>query len=398
MADRSVSLLISVVTETTKAAAGLDQAGKGVEVFGKKLDLGLVAKGVAAAGAIVGVTSAVIDMTKAAADDAAEQERLVQAIQANGAAHGDWQKTLDATIAKSQELAFTDTEVRDAMVPLVGVTQDVTKASDLLATAQDVARLSGVSLESAAKAVAKAQAGSATSLAKLVQVNAEGMTSTEVLTAAQKKAAGQAEAYGKTTKGQADSMSIGFDELQETIGAAFLPVLAAILPELLPVMQAFGKLIIALLPALTPLLKLLVKVLLLIAPVLTKIAEGLALVIGWVEDAIGAFADFLSTLGPVRDAAGFIGDLFAGGKSAGVPVAVVPTVNGRAVSVGAASFGMSSTRPTVRVSGSITHRIDDPSGALAGIPGGAAAVAAMLNRGTDATGLFRNLQHAAGIR
>jgi hypothetical protein len=56
-------------------------------------------------------------------------------------------------------------------------------------------------------------------------------------------------------------------------------------------------------------------------------------------------------------------------------------------------------RPTLHVSGrvTLTHKIDDPAGALDRVPGGARAIADLLNRGTDATGLYRNLQHAAGL-
>ena len=52
----------------------------------------------------------------------------------------------------------------------------------------------------------------------------------------------------------------------------------------------------------------------------------------------------------------------------------------------------------LEVEATLTHRIEDPGRALAGLPGGAAEVARILNRGADATGLFRNLQHAARTR
>lgn len=42
--------------------------------------------------------------------------------------------------------------------------------------------------------------------------------------------------------------------------------------------------------------------------------------------------------------------------------------------------------------------VSDPGGALAGLPGGAQAVAGVLRQGIEATGLLRNLQHAVAIR
>ena len=397
MAGRTATLTIQILADTAKAQGG-------IQAFGRNLDAGMIAKGAVAAGAVIAVTAAIVDMTKAAAADAQEQARLEQAFVAAGAATGDYKAAIDASIVAGQDLAFTDTQIRDALTPLIGATGDAAKAQEGLALAQDVARLSGVDLETAAKAVAKAQAGQGTALAKLTQINAKGLTATEVLTAAQAKAAGQAEAYGNTTAGQAESMSIAFDELTEMIGSFFLPILAEILPILKPILKEFGKLITALLPVLIPLVKLLIIPLKILVKVLGWIFEMLAKVIKWFEKVIKAIGEFLEAFAPVRAVGDFIGGIVSGQAApappapAGLRAGLLAGPTLMATSSPASTSAMVATRKPVKVDATVTHRIDDPNGALAGLPGGAAAVAALLNRGTDATGLFRHLQQAAGVR
>ena len=344
MAGRAATLIIQVVSDTAKAS-------QGISVFGKQLDTGIIAKGAAVAGAVGIATTAIIGMTKAASDDAAEQDRLLQAVKASGAAHGDYAKQLDVAIEKGQALAFTDTQIRDAMVPLVGATGDVGKATELMATAQDVARLAGVDLETASKAVAKAHAGNAGALAKLTQVNTEGKTATQVLTEAQKKAAGQAEAYGKTTKGQTEAMGIGFDELTETIGSAFLPILADLIPVLMPILKIFGELIKALLPALIPLIKLLVIPLKLLVQIIGALASALVPMINWLVKAIETVGEFLSALGPVQAAGEFIGGIFQGNAAAAAMAPATMAARGAAVAVpGSVTARRSSSAPAAPAS------------------------------------------------
>ena len=402
MAGRTATLTIQVLADTAKAQAGLRGAGDAAQGMGRGLDLGVIAKGALVVGAIAGVTAAVVDMTKAAAADAQEHERLGAAMEAAGLASGEWEAAVDTAILKGQELAFTDTQIRDAMVPLIGATGDMTKAQEGLALAQDVARLAGVDLETASKAVAKAQAGQGTALAKLTQTNAKGMTSMELLTEVQRKAAGQAEAYGNTATGQAESMSIAFSELTEMIGAALLPVFLEILPALKPVLKAFGELIKALLPLLIPLLKLTVKWLLFVVDVILKVVDAITDMVAWVSNAIDTVGDFVGSIGQFFGGGGGGGGATAGTRAVAVPgglrmAPAMATTQTMAVGGGGAP-GVSTRLAPTRMAATVTHRVDDPGGALAGLPGGAQAVASWLNRGADATGLYRNLQHAAGIR
>jgi hypothetical protein len=182
----------------------------------------------------------------------------------------------------------------------VGATGDVGKANQLLATAQDVARLSGVSLETAAAAVAKAHDGNATSLGKLVDMNTKGMSATDVLTAAQKKAAGQAEAYGKSTEGAMDASGIAFSEVTETIGSAFLPILTEILPALVPIISSIGELIALLVPILVPALRLVAQVLGIVMGAIKGVVDILISLVKWVGEAVAAAGRFLDAINPLK--------------------------------------------------------------------------------------------------
>jgi hypothetical protein len=296
----TIPIQVAIVGDVSGLVKGIADGNLSLGTFASALGAipGPVGAIASSATAVVGVLG---DWTQAASEDAAEQARLQAAVEASGAAHGDYADQVNAAIDAGQALAFTDTEIRDALVPLVGVTGDVGEANRLLATAQDVARLSGVSLETAAAAVAKAHDGNATSLAKLVDMNAKGLTATEVMTAAQEKAAGQADAFGTSTEGSMAASKIAFSEVTETIGSAFLPILEEVLPALLPIIQVIGELIGLLVPILVPALRLVGQILAIVAGAIKGVVDQLIALVRWVSDAIAAIARFIEKFQPLQD-------------------------------------------------------------------------------------------------
>jgi hypothetical protein len=292
------TLVVSIIGDASKLAGTLDDAGNKVEGFSSGV-LGTAAKVAGFAAIAGGAAVAIGEMTQAAADDAQEQARLEQAIKASGAATGDWAADMDEAIRAGQALAFTDTQIRDAMVPLVGATGDVAEASELLATAQDLARLKGIDLTTASEAVAKAHEGNSTQLERMLGLSGQGLTATQALAEAQRLAAGQATTYADSTAGGLDRMSIMFDEVGETVGAAFLPALEEILPVLIPIIEQFGELVSDLLPVLIPLLKLAIIPLKLLAKAISAVLDFLGPLIDWLGDAIGLISDFVEGLGDV---------------------------------------------------------------------------------------------------
>jgi len=295
-----LGLTVEIRGDTSKLDSALD-AGKGkLGGFGDILSKNALP--IAAATAGVGALAVgVVNLTQAAAADAAEQEKLEAVIRANGAATAESNAQVEAAIAAGQERAFTDSETRAGLESLVVATGDVGVATDLLTQAQDIARFAGVDLATAADAVAKAQAGQDGALRKLVPGLEKGATASDTLAAASAAAAGQADIYADSAAGMGSRASDAFGEIGETIGAAFLPVLEEVLPELMPILKAFGELVTALLPLLIPLIKAL-------AVILGSVARGLGIVVNdlvkfvnWISNAIGAVGDFLEAANPLSN-------------------------------------------------------------------------------------------------
>ena len=88
----------------------------------------------------------------------------------------------------------------------------------------DLARLKGIGLAEASKAVALGMGGSGRALKELGIDVKDYANETEILAAIQKKAAGQAEAYGETTAGVMTEAQVALDEASEAIGYRLLPI------------------------------------------------------------------------------------------------------------------------------------------------------------------------------
>lgn len=290
------ALIVSIVGDASKLASSLGQADSKVSAFGKSIDLGVIAKGAALAGVVGIAANALYDMGKAAGEDRAEAAKLDQVIRAAGAATGDYTAQVESAITAGQDRAFTDTQTREALQSLVTATGSVTQSTALLATAQDVARFAGVDLATAADAIAKAQAGQDMQLARLIPGLAKGATATDTIANASKAAAGQADAFANSTEGQMARSSDAMAELGETIGSAVLPILDALLPALIPIIQALGKLVTAVLPVLIPLVKLLAGALGIVASAVAKVANFLADLITRAGQAIAAIGRFVDSL------------------------------------------------------------------------------------------------------
>jgi len=115
---------------------------------------------------------------------------------------------------------------------------------------------------------------------------------------------------------------------------------------------------------------------------------------------VSGAVDFITGLlegiaGALEGVADFVESL-PGGKAATAPAAAARGLLGAPMATASVAPSVQRTRLSGQLT--ITHRIDDPHGALARVPGGAAAVAGMLNRGVEGSGLYRSLQHAAGVR
>jgi hypothetical protein len=217
VAGGSAILAIKIIADAKDAVGEFDKAGSSIDKLG-----GTMSSMAVPALAVVGAFGA---MAVAAAEDEAEQTKLSNAIAAAGAATAESNAQVEEAIKAGQARAFSDSEVRAGLQDLVTATGDVGEATDLLAVAQDVARLSGASLEQASAAVAKAHEGQGTALAKLLPGMDKGANAAETLANATALAAGQADSYAASAPGQMAIVGDSFGELGEEVGSAFLPIL-----------------------------------------------------------------------------------------------------------------------------------------------------------------------------
>ena len=142
--------------------------------------------------------------------------------------------------------------MRAGLQDLVTATGSAEEANRLLGPAMDIARLAGVDLETASKALAKAHDGNDAALRKLIPGLEKGKTATDTIAEATELASGQADIYAKSSEGMGKAGSDAFAEIGETIGSAFLPIMDEVVPALIPIIQELGELIKELLPLLKP--------------------------------------------------------------------------------------------------------------------------------------------------
>lgn len=171
-----------------------------------------------AAAAAIGVA------IKGAIDEQAGIARLDQALKTSVKGYQGHTAAIDRLIAKREKLGFSDDDLRANLAVLVTKFKDVGVAGKVQGAAMDVARLKGIKLDAASKLVTQAMDGNERALRQLGIQLPKTATKQERLAAIQKAAAGQAEAYGNTTKGAMESAQIAIADAGETIGAAFLPM------------------------------------------------------------------------------------------------------------------------------------------------------------------------------
>lgn len=222
----STAALELIVKLDDKASKGLDNiADKGGKV-GKSFG-SMIGPATLLTGGIGLLGAGLFNAAQAAADEEAGMARLQKTLANSVDGYNEATGGVEDYIAKQEKLAFADDELRDSLGFLVGQTKDLSEAQELQATAMDLARAKGISLEAATKAVGKVDQESIGILKKLgIQVT-ENMTKEEALTAIRSASAGQAEAYAKSTAGQMELMQNTIGNAIEDIGVVVLPALTA---------------------------------------------------------------------------------------------------------------------------------------------------------------------------
>ena len=299
----------------------IDGATKEIRAFGKSLDTGIsTGKIDAATDAIRKVGKVTKDVLVAGKDAAAAEEQFALALGNAGIEAESHKAAMDAAVVAAQKMAFTDDEARASLVALAGATGSAGVSVELLAQSQDIARLAGVSLESATDAVAKAYAGQDTALLRMLPGLEKGATGMNTIQNATELAKGSADTYAASATGMGEKVKIAFSEAAEAIGGALLPVLKDLGTALGPLIIAFAKLVESLLPALLPLVSALARVAEIAAKAITKIVDAVTRLITKIRE----------LLGPLREAVDGLKNLDLNpfnGKSAPAPISG-PSVSG----------------------------------------------------------------------
>jgi hypothetical protein len=231
-----MAINIPIITEYV--GAGVDKAireFKQLETTGEKAQFAIKKAAVPAAAALVAVGAAAFDAVKGAMEDAAAQEQLARNIRGvTNASDSAIKKNEDFISSLSMATATADDELRPALAKLVTGTENLEEAQSGLKLAQDIAAGTGKDLATVSDALAKAYAGNDKGLKaldpRMKTLLKDGLDVEGAMSVLADTFGGDAAAAADTAEGRFKRLSIGLAETKESIGAALLPAIQAVLP------------------------------------------------------------------------------------------------------------------------------------------------------------------------
>jgi hypothetical protein len=210
---------------------------KQLETAGEKAQFAIKKAAVPAAAALAGLGAALVGATKSAIEDEAEQAQLALTLQnVTDASDAQVKATEDQISAMSRASGIADTDYRKALEALVRGTKDVGVAMNDMNLVMDISTATGADSATVAEALAKAYQGNFKALRTLSPEMAtmikEGASLDEVMAVLGGTFGGAVAANAETAAGKLAIMKNSIGETKESIGAALLPVLEAVLPYL----------------------------------------------------------------------------------------------------------------------------------------------------------------------
>ena len=233
-----MTISIPIISEFN--GAGISKAKqefKQLEGVGAKAGFAMKKAFLPATAALGALAAGLVDATKGAIEDAAAQELLGNTLRKAT-------KATDAQIAANEEwiatqgklLGVTDDELRPVLGRLARATSDVGEAQKLTTAAMDIAAATGRPLATVTASLEKAYGGNLTALARLApeyrQLIKDGADFDEVMAAIAVTTGGAATEAANTAEGQFKRFGVALSETKESIGAALLPAIEAVLPFL----------------------------------------------------------------------------------------------------------------------------------------------------------------------
>ena len=233
-----MAIKIPIISEFD--SKGLDRAQKefkSLQGIGAKTQYAIKKAAIPAAAAITGLAVALGDATKAAMEDQQEQAALALTLQnVTGAGAAQTAQVEKQISAMSRASGVADTEYRKALENLVRGTKDVGIAMKDMNLVMDISTATGMDSASVAEALAKAYQGNFKALRSLSPEMStmikEGASLNEILDVLGGTFGGATAKSAETAAGKMKILTNSLGETKESIGAALLPVLEAVLPVL----------------------------------------------------------------------------------------------------------------------------------------------------------------------
>lgn len=234
------------LAKAKKEFAQLEGVGAKTGFILKKamLPLGVAVGAVGAAAVQAG--QALLGMAQAAAEDQAAQVALARtlktAIGATNTQVASVERYIDAT---QRATGIADDQLRPAFARLVRSTRDAEKAQRILNLALDVSAVTGKPLEAVVNALGRAYDGQNTAVARLGlgidKTTLKGLDFESLQKRLEKQFKGGSAAAADTFQGRMARLQIRFDEFQEQIGEAVLPLLERLADVAIMVADAFAE-------------------------------------------------------------------------------------------------------------------------------------------------------------
>jgi hypothetical protein len=210
---------------------------KQLETTGEKAQFAIKKAALPAAAALTGLAVALGDATQAAMEDQKEQAALALTLQnVTGAGAAQAAQVEKQISAMSRASGVADTDYRKALEALVRGTKDVGIAMKDMTLVMDISTATGMDSASVADALAKAYQGNFKALRTLSPEMStmikEGASLNEVMDVLGGTFGGATANSAETAAGKMKILKNSIGETKESIGAALLPVLQAVLPVL----------------------------------------------------------------------------------------------------------------------------------------------------------------------
>lgn len=174
---------------------------------------------------ITQLPSLIHQAARAAAEDAASQAQLKQALMNTGAAWEMYGDALENVASNAERLGFSDEEARRSLSMLLAQTQDADQAQRRFAIAADLSRGANIDLATASRLVGKITDENVNVLGRYGVAIRQGASEAEALAAIQERFGGQAEAFADTAAGSFARLQTAIGNLSENAGAVLLPVI-----------------------------------------------------------------------------------------------------------------------------------------------------------------------------